>query len=196
MPPVKKSATRRGAKAKSLFDDLESILISEEQLQKRLDQLARQITKDYTGRKLVLVGVLRGCLPFLADLTKRIPIPHSYDLVGASSYGASTTSSGRVLITKDIDVDIAGADVLITEDIYDTGNTLAKIRDLIMLHKPASVEVCALLWKEKKDRKREVPIKYVGFEIPDEFVVGYGLDFNEIYRNLPCIGVLRSEIYK
>jgi hypoxanthine phosphoribosyltransferase len=175
--------------------DIERILITPEMLTVRLDELGHEITADYHDKPLVLIGILRGCLPFLADLTRRLPFKHSFDMVGASSYGRSTESSGHVTITKDIDVDISGKHVLIAEDIYDTGRTLRVVLDLLSLHKPASLHVCALLWKQKERRAAAVPIRYVGFEIPDEFVVGYGLDYNEVYRNLPSIGVLRKEIY-
>ncbi len=178
-----------------LLKDIERILITPEQLSVRLDEMAREITADYKDRPLVLVGVLRGCLPFLADLTRRLPFKHSFDMVGASSYGRSTVSKGHVTITKDIDVDISGKHVLIAEDIYDSGRTLRVVIDLLSLHKPASIEVAALLRKQKSCREADVPLRYVGFEIPDEFVVGFGLDYDEVYRNLPCIGVLKKEIY-
>lgn len=178
-----------------LLDDIDRILISPDQLLKRVDELSEEISADYRNKPLVLVGILRGCLPFLADLTRRLPFKHSFDMVGASSYGKSTVSRGHVTITKDIDVDISGKHVLIAEDIYDTGRTLRVVIDLLTLHKPASIHVCALLRKKKSQRDAEVPLRYVGFEIPDEFVVGYGLDYDEVYRNLPCIGVLKKEIY-
>ncbi len=178
-----------------LLKDIERILITPEQLSARLDEMARQITADYKDRPLVLVGILRGCLPFLADLTRRLRFKHSFDMVGASSYGRSTVSKGHVTITKDIDVDISGKHVLIAEDIYDSGRTLHVVIDLLSLHKPASIEVAALLSKQKSERAADVKLRYVGFEIPDEFVVGYGLDYGELYRNLPCIGVLKKEIY-
>lgn len=178
------------------MDDIERILISQEELFRRVDELSTEITRDYAGKPVVLVGILRGCLPFLADLTRRLPFKHSYDMVGASSYGKSTVSRGHVTITKDIDVDISGKHVLIAEDIYDSGRTLRVVIDLLTLHKPASIHVCALLRKNRGARAADVPIRYIGFDIPDEFVVGYGLDYDEVYRNLPCIGVLKREIYE
>jgi len=178
------------------MDDIERILISQEELFRRVDELSAEITRDYAGKPVVLVGILRGCLPFLADLTRRLPFKHAYDMVGASSYGKSTVSRGHVTITKDIDVDISGKHVLIAEDIYDSGRTLRVVIDLLTLHKPASIHVCALLCKNREGRAADVPIRYVGFDIPDEFVVGYGLDYDEVYRNLPCIGVLKREVYE
>jgi len=175
--------------------DIERVLISPEDLERRLDELAWEITDDYCNKNLVLVGVLKGCVPFLSDLTRRLLFKHAYDLVGAASYGASTQSSGQVRITKDLDVDIEGRHVLITEDILDTGLTLRAVIELLQVHKPAGIEICALLRKQTSRRVENIPLRYVGFEIPDEFVVGYGLDYNDTYRNLPCIGVLRQEIY-
>jgi len=179
----------------SLQDDLEYVILTEEQIRKRIAELAREIERDYAGKELVLVSILKGGVIFLADITREINIPHSYDMVGASSYGSQTSSSGRVTITKDVTVLLKHKCVLLVEDIYDTGSTLKVVKDLLEVHSPLSVEVCALLWKEKKKRHHEVPIKYIGFKIPDVFVVGYGLDYNEKYRNLRCIGVLKKEIY-
>ncbi|MBN1902790.1 hypoxanthine phosphoribosyltransferase [Candidatus Sumerlaeota bacterium] len=178
-----------------LIDDLEYILLSEQDIQKRVTEIAAEIDRDYTGKDLVLVCILKGGIIFLSDLTRQITIPHAFDMVGAESYGASTTSSGHVIITKDVQMPLVGRDILLIEDIYDTGSTLKVVRELLQVHTPRSVEVCALLWKEKKDRTHQVPVKYVGFKIPDVFVVGYGLDFNEKYRNLRSIGVLKKEIY-
>ena len=175
--------------------DLEYILLTEEQIQKRIAEMAEEITRDYTGKDLVLISILKGGVLFLADMTRQIPIPHAYDLVGAASYGAQTTSSGHVIITKDTTILLKDKQVLIIEDIYDTGTTLKVVKDLLEVHSPAQVEVCALIWKDKKTRRPEIPIKYIGFKIPDVFVVGYGQDYNERYRNLRCIGVLKPEIY-
>ncbi len=172
-------------------DFLERILITEEEIQARVAELASRITQDYKDKNLGLIGILKGGVVFLADLTRQIPIPHSYDLVGASSYGSSSTSSGKVIITRDAEIPLSDKDILIIEDIYDTGNTLKVVRDLIEAHSPRSMEICALLWKEKK-RAFDIPIRYIGFKIPDVFVVGYGLDFNERYRNLGYIGVLSA----
>ncbi len=175
--------------------DLESVLFTEEQIRIRAKELADEISRDYQGRDLVLISILKGGIIFLADLSRLLTIPHSYDMVGASSYGARTSSSGHVIITKDVDVPLKDRDILLIEDIYDSGNTLFVVRELLDVHTPRSVEICAFLWKEKKERVREIPVKYIGFQIPDVFVVGYGLDYNQKYRNLPCIGILKKEMY-
>jgi hypoxanthine phosphoribosyltransferase len=132
---------------------------------------------------------------FLGDLSRQIPIPHSYELVGASSYKGGTSPTPHVRITKDVDENLADKHILLIEDIYDTGNTLHVVHELLGLHRPASMEICALLYKKKPHLQR-LQVKYVGFEIEDVFVVGYGLDYRERYRNLPCIGVLKPEIYE
>ena len=181
--------------SKNLEKDIEEIVFTEEKLQTRIRQLGKQISKDFKGRELVLVGILRGAMIYLADLSRAITIPHSFDMVGASSYGTSTTSTGRVQITKDVEMSLRGKDVIIIEDIYDSGRTLAAIRDLLRVHHPASISVSALLWKKVEKRISEVDIKYIGFEIDDRFVVGYGLDYCEYYRNLPYIGVLSPRVY-
>lgn len=178
----------------SLMQDLERILISEEQISQRVAQLGEEISRDYEGRDLVLISVLKGGVIFLADLTRRIIIPHQIELVGASSYKGGMSPKPCVRVTKDVDVSLAGRDVLLVEDIYDTGNTLHVVHDLLSLHRPASLEICALLLKKKAQVQR-YDVKYAGFEIEDAFVVGYGLDYKEHYRNLPCIGILKSEIY-
>lgn len=176
--------------------DLERVLYSEEQLRERVLELGEEIARDYAGKDLVLVGILRGGLVFLSDLTRAIAIPHSFDMVGASSYGKATTSSGRVQITKDVEVNLREKHVIIIEDIYDSGRTLMAIRDLLRVHRPTSIEVCALLWKNVRPRISDIDIKYIGFRVEDEFVVGYGLDYAEMYRNLRCIGVLKPEVYR
>lgn len=178
----------------SLERDLSRILFSREEIERRVRDLGHEIARDYAGRDLMLVSILKGGVVFLADLTRAIEIPHGYDMVGAQSYGASVTSSGQVTVTKDVDVNLLGRDVIVIEDIFDTGRTLKVVCDLLRLHNPRSLEVCALLVKHKR-REFDVPVRYTGFHIPDEFVVGYGLDYAERYRNLPCIGVLRPEIY-
>lgn len=181
--------------AAGLMRDLARVLLTPEQIAERTAALGAEISRDYAGRDLMLVSILKGGIVFLADLTRHITIPHGFDLVGAASYGTSIRSSGQVTITKDVDVNLLRRDVLVIEDIYDTGRTLKVVCDLLRLHHPRSLEVCALLHKIKP-RDFEVPLRYVGFEIPDEFVVGYGLDYAERYRNLPCIGVLKPELYQ
>lgn len=175
--------------------DLERILIGRDEIARRVNELGRQITADYAGRELVIICILKGGLPFAADLMRKIDLPLQLEVVGASAYKGATTTTARLRITKDVDHDMAGRHVLLIEDIYDTGNTLHAVHELLDLHKPASLEICALLRKDKP-RPTDLPIRYVGFDIEDVFVVGYGLDYKERYRNLPCVGVLKSEIYK
>lgn len=175
--------------------DVAKILIGEEELQARIRALARQIEVDYEGKPLLVVGLLKGAVNFMVDLTRAMPRPVAIDFMAVSSYGASTESSGIVRIEKDLNDSIEGKHVLIVEDIVDTGLTLKYILGLLSRRGPASLRVCTLL--NKADRRLvDVPIDYVGFDVPNEFVVGYGLDYNQIYRNLPFIGVLKPEIYQ
>lgn len=180
---------------KDLFQDLERVLISEKELHERISQLGRQISADYAGKPLILISILRGGIVFLADLMRSITIPHAFDLMGASSYKGGTSSSGKVVITKDAELDLHGKHLLLVEDILDTGHTLNVICELLRIQDPASLEICCLLNKTR-ERNFKVPLKYTGFDIPDEFVVGYGLDYKEHYRNLNCIGVLKPEVYR
>ena len=170
---------------------VERILIPAEDLRARVAQLGRQIREDYTGRTPMLVGVLKGAVVFLADLMRAIEAPCECDFIAVSSYGASTRSSGIVRLTKDLSASIEGRDVLIVEDIVDSGRTLAYLLRNLETRQPRSVRVCALL---DKATRREVPVQldYVGFTIPDEFVVGYGLDYAGLYRNLPHLAVLEG----
>ena len=177
-----------------LRDDIEEILIAEEQLQRRVAELGRQIAGDYRDKDLLLVGVLKGAVMFLVDLARTIGLPLEMDFMAISSYGASTQSSGVVRILKDLDAPVADKHILIVEDIVDTGLTLQYILRNLATRRPASVRVCGLLLKERK-RPVEVPCQYVGFTIPDRFVVGYGLDYGERYRNLPYVGVLKPSVY-
>lgn len=177
----------------AMMDDMERVLISREQLAQRVAELGAEISRDYEGRELVLIGILKGGIVFAADLMRAITLPVQLELVGASAYKGGTVPIGRLRVTKDVDVDLAGRHLLVIEDIYDSGNTLAVILDLLKLHRPASIECAALLHK-RKPHHHPVDIKYVGFEIDDVFVVGYGLDYAERYRNLPCIGVLKPEL--
>jgi hypoxanthine phosphoribosyltransferase len=183
-------------KPKGLHPDIEEVLFSEKQIATRVREMGEEISADYEGKPLVLVGILRGALVFLSDLSRAITVPHSFDMVGASSYGNATSSSGRVQITKDVEVNLRGKHVLICEDIYDSGRTLSAIRDLLRVHHPESIEVAAFLYKKVKKRAAKVDIKYQGFDLPDKFVVGYGLDYSEFYRNLPYIGVLNPRVYE
>lgn len=175
-------------------NDILNILITEDELKKKIKELGEIITKDYKDKDIMLIGVLKGCVLFLSDLAKEIDLPLSMDFMVVSSYGTSTKSSGVVRIIKDLEKDITGKDILIVEDIVDTGLTLNYLVDYLKSRNANSVKVCALL--EKPDRRiANVKMDYVGFHIPDEFVVGYGLDYNEIYRNLPFVCVLKPEIY-
>jgi len=167
---------------------VERILFSEEAIRQRVDELARQISLDYAGKgEILLVGVLKGAFIFLADLCRRLTIPRRIDFIAVSSYGDKTVSSGNVRLVLDLRGDIGGRHVLIVEDIVDTGTTLTYLQDLLRLRSPASLRTCALLRKEKG----APPVEYVGFDVADEWVVGYGLDYAEAYRTLPYIGVLQ-----
>lgn len=176
------------------MEDVGKTLIDEKKLKKRIRELGQEITKDYAGKDLVLIGILKGAFIFLSDLVKEIDLPISIDFMAVSSYGSSTKSSGVVRILKDLDEEIEGRDVLIVEDIVDTGLTLHYLVDNLLSRKPASLKICCCLDKPSR-RVAPVEVSYVGFDIPDEFVVGYGLDYNEKYRNIPYICVLNSEIY-
>ena len=176
-------------------DDMAEVLITAEQLEQRVAELGEQITADYAGRRLLLVCVLKGAVLFLVDLARQIQLPLEIDFMAISSYGASTQSSGIVRILKDLEDSVEGQHILVVEDIVDSGLTLDYLLRSLAARGPASIKVCGLLLKE---RPRELPvtIDYVGFTIPDKFVVGYGLDFAERYRNLPYIGVLRPDLYE
>lgn len=182
------------ASATHLMQDLQSVLFSKEQIANRVRELALQISKDYQGKDLVLIGILKGGILFLSDLSREITLPHQFDLVGAESYKGGTRPTRDIRITKDIDLSIQGRHVLLVEDIYDTGNTLQVLQEMLKIYRPASISICALLSK-RKSRPNPMELKYVGFEIDDVFVVGYGLDYKERYRNLHCIGILHPEFY-
>ena len=178
-----------------LVDDIGEVLLSEEAIQGRVKELGRQISADYAGRQLTLVSVLKGSLPFMADLMRAMTIPVRIDLMEVSSYGgASTESSGLVRILKDLSASIEGEEVLIVEDIIDTGLTLNYLVRYLRGKNPRSLRICTLLDKPAR-RLVEIPVDYIGFTIPDQFVVGYGLDYGELYRNLRFVGVLRPEVY-
>jgi len=174
-----------------MANEVESVLISQQDLQRRIQELGKQLTEEYAGRNLLLLGVLKGAVVFLVDLARAIDLPLQMDFMAVSSYGASTHSSGVVRILKDLDAAVDGRDILVVEDIIDTGLTLKYILENLSMRNPASVKVCALLVKDKA-RPDGINADYVGFEIPDKFVVGYGLDYADLYRNLPFIGVLKS----
>ncbi len=177
----------------SIEEGVGEILIGEEELQARIAELGVEISRDYSGRDLLLVGVLKGAVFFMADLMRELTVPCEIDFMAISSYGAGTDSSGVVRILKDLDINISGRDVLVVEDIIDSGLTLSYLMRSLKARKPATVEICALLTKPER-REVEVPVAYVGFEIPNRFVIGYGLDFDERYRNLPYVAVLHPDL--
>jgi len=178
-----------------LTDDIGEVLITEDQIREKVAELGARIGADYNDRRLTLVSVLKGSLPFMADLMRAIPVPVRIDLMEVSSYGGSATeSSGLVRILKDLSATIEGEDVLIVEDIIDTGLTLNYLVRYLRGKNPKSLRICTLLDKPAR-RLVDIPVDYVGFTIPDQFVVGYGLDYGEYYRNLRFVGVLRPEVY-
>jgi hypoxanthine phosphoribosyltransferase len=178
-----------------LHADIAEILLTEEQISTRVAELGSRISADYQGRTLTLVSVLKGSLPFMADLMRAIDLPLRIDLMEVSSYGGATTeSSGLVRILKDLSASIAGEDVLIVEDIIDTGLTLNYLIRYLRGKNPATLRICTLLDKPAR-RLVEIPVDYIGFQIPDQFVIGYGLDYGEVYRNLRYVGVLKPEVY-
>jgi hypoxanthine phosphoribosyltransferase len=177
-----------------IHDDVEEVLLSGERIQARVAELGAQLATDYAGRDPVLVSVLKGSIVFLADLVRQMEIPLSIDLMEVSSYGASTESSGQVRILKDLSMAIDGRDVIVVEDIIDTGLTLNYLLRYLHDKGPASIRICCLLDKPAR-RLADITIDYRGFTIPDRFVIGYGLDYDERYRNLPYIGVLRPSVY-
>lgn len=178
-----------------MHSDIKEILFSKKDLENKISELGKKITSDYKDKSPVLISILKGGTVFVADLMRKIDLKLEIDFLGVASYGSSTKSSGVVEITKDCKVDLHGKDVLIIEDIIDTGLSLQYIIDTLKRKNPNSIKVCVLL--DKIDaHKIDVPVKYAGFTIPDEFVVGYGLDYSEKYRNLPYIGILKKEIYQ
>lgn len=175
-------------------NDIKEILITEEQIKQKTKELGRKITEYYKGRDLVVIGILKGCVIFLSDLIREIDLPLTLDFMVVSSYGASTKSSGVVRIIKDLEKDIQNKDVLIVEDIVDSGLTLSYLVEYLNSRNANSVKICTILDKPER-RKAKVNIDFSGFQIPDEFVVGYGLDYSEIYRNLPFVCILKPEVY-
>jgi len=167
------------------------VMISEEELDKKIRYLGEQISKDYAGKSVHLLCILKGSVFFMCELAKRITVPVTMDFMSVSSYGDSTSSSGVVKINKDLDENIEGKDVIVIEDIVDTGRTLSYLLEVLKARKPASLALCTLLDKPER-RTHQVEVDYTGFEVPDEFVVGYGLDYAQKYRNLPYIGVVQQ----
>ena len=177
-----------------MHKDIEKILYTEEELSRRVKELGAQIAADYAGRQPMLISVLRGSYIFMADLTRAIDLDVTVDFMAVSSYGAGTVSSGQVEIKKDLSDSIEGRDLIVVEDILDSGNTLYYLMDVLRARKPASIRVCALMDKPER-RTKPITADYAGFTIPDAFIVGYGLDYAERYRNLPYVGVLRPSVY-
>ena len=180
--------------AKDMGEDLAKVLLTQEQIHTRLDEMAARIDADYAGQELLLVGVLRGAIMVMADLSRRLHTPVQMDWMAVSSYGSGTTSSGVVRILKDLDTDLDGRHVLVVEDIIDSGLTLSWLVNNLRSRGPASLEIATLLRKPVAARA-QVDVAYVGFDIPDEFVVGYGLDYAEQYRHLPFVGTLAPHVY-
>lgn len=177
-----------------IHPDIEQVLYTEEQLRDRVREVGQQIAADYAGREPMLISVLRGSYIFMADLTRAIDLNVTVDFMAVSSYGAGTTSSGQVEIKKDLSDSIEGKDLIIVEDILDSGNTLYYLMDVLRARKPASIRICALMDKPER-RTKPITADYVGFTIPDAFIVGYGLDYAEKYRNLPYVGILKPSVY-
>lgn len=178
-----------------IYLNVEKALLTEEQIQNRIKVMAKQISEDYKDKNLLMVGVLKGSVVFMTDLMRALDINCKIDFMAVSSYGKGTKSSGNLNILMDLRKDVMGYDVLIAEDILDSGRTLSKVKELILSRKPASLKIATFLDKPSR-HEVDINIDYIGFEVPDEFVVGYGLDFDEDYRNLPYIGILKPEAYE
>ncbi len=178
-----------------VHSDVDQILISGDEIQDKIRELAKQVTEEYRGKDLLLVGVLKGAFVFMSDLARQIDLPVEFDFMAVSSYGSATKSSGVVRILKDLDYEISGRHVLLVEDIIDSGLTISYLLRYLEARGPASLEICSLFWK-KGEQAVALDVKFPGFEIPPVFVVGYGLDYAEKYRNLPYIGILKPEAYK
>ena len=179
----------------SMINDIERVLFSQQELQSKVNELGARITKDYEGKEPIFVGVLKGCVVFMADLMRAVNLPCQIDFMAVSSYGKGTTSSGEVQINKDLSYDIAGRDIIIVEDILDSGVTLNYLIGYLNHRNPKSIRIVTLFDKPSR-RKAPVKADYFGYEVPDAFIVGYGLDYAEKYRNLPYIGILKPEIYE
>jgi hypoxanthine phosphoribosyltransferase len=177
-----------------VHEDIAEVLISADEIQDKIAQLAKEVTEEYRDRDLLLVGVLKGAFVFMADLAREIQLPIEFDFMAVSSYGTSTKSSGVVRILKDLDYEITGRHVLLVEDIIDSGLTISYLLRYLEARRPASLEICSLFWK-KGQQAVPLEVRYPGFEIPPVFIVGYGLDYAEKYRNLPYIGVLKESAY-
>lgn len=181
--------------SENMQDDIQRVLLNEQEIQDIVSRVGKQVTEDYRGKNLVLVSVLKGSVVFMADLMRAIDLPLSIDFMVVSSYGNGTESSGQVKIIKDLDLDLSGQDLLLVEDILDTGRTLYSLREILKMRSPSSIRICTFLDKPER-RKADIQADYIGAEVPDEFVVGYGLDFAQRYRNLPYLGVLKPSVYQ
>lgn len=179
----------------NMINDIDRVLISEEELSAIVKRLGEQISIDYKGKDLLLVGILKGSVMFMSDIMRSITIPCEIDFMAVSSYGSGTVTSGEVKIIKDLDRRLEGKDLLIIEDILDSGVTLSYIKEILMARKPKSIKICTLFDKPDR-RKAEIFADYIGSKVPDEFIVGYGLDYDEYYRNLPYIGALKRSVYQ
>lgn len=178
-----------------MVKDIQEILLTEEQIASKIKELGNSISEDYKGKELLVVGVLKGSVVFVSDLIRNISIPCKIDFMSVSSYGNSSQTSGVVRILKDLDHGIEGKHVIIAEDIIDSGITLDYLVDFLKARKASSIEIVTLLSKPAR-RKVDIDVKYTGFEVPDEFLVGYGLDYADMYRNLPFVGILKREVYE
>ncbi len=178
-----------------MHEDVERILISEQELDAKVSELAKKISRDYAGKTVLVVTLLKGGVMFAVDLMRKLTVPVEIDFMSVSSYGASSKSSGIVKVDKDLDNSIKGKDVLLVEDIIDSGLTLNYVREMLLGREPASLKICTILDKPSR-RKTQVAVDYTGFEIPDEFVVGYGLDYAQKHRNLPYVGILKRSVYE
>lgn len=179
---------------KNMIDDIERVLISEDDLKKIVEDLGARITEDYKDKDLLMVSILKGSVAFMADLMRQVKLPCNIDFMAVSSYGSGTKTSGVVRIIKDLDKSIEGKDLLIVEDILDSGRTLSYIKEILLARNPKSIKICTLFDKPER-READLYADYIGSEVPNEFIVGYGLDYNEYYRNLPYIGVLKQSVY-
>ena len=177
-----------------MHKDLERVLLTEEEIQRKVSEIGARITADFRGENPLFVGVLKGCFVFMADLMRHVDLPCSIDFMAVSSYGSGTKTTGAVKIIKDLNQDIEGRDIILVEDILDSGVTLNYLTEYLSVRKPATITIATLMDKPSR-RKAPVYARYAGFEIPDAFVVGYGLDYDERYRNLPYIGILRESVY-
>ena len=193
-PAANVSATSAASVPPRWRTEVERVLITEDQLARRVGELSRELERDFTGRELVIVSLLNGTVMFLADLIRHLSLPLRLDFIGVSSYGAGT-ESGELVFTKELRLDVRDRDVLLVDDILDTGKTMRRVLDKMQALKPRRIKACVLLNKPAR-RVEDIEADYVGFEIPDLFVVGYGLDFAERYRNLPFVGVLHPHVYK